>query len=385
MQLSSRSFGRKTPLDFGARSLAFCFQLLDFSLERLFVADAPVQALPTKDAPLAFGAVQPTARLRRVGKFQPLRNAPRCCGREYLVARRNRVRLHVVHDDPHALGFREAFVNEPLQLARQVRHRPLLAYFDIPEATLRLTEHEPVAHASSRICVSEPLDLSRPPRQRATSLSNQLLARLVKADHRPLLVVSLSVPIQHLFQAGDELGMDLADPPLLLQPGRQFVCLRTWPTVSRQLAAAHFNSTTLSANKRRVERAGPSGGVRHAPATRCASCWPVSLRSAPRRGRSLRQPRLSSTNRLGVRSTVANPVLSEATLCSSVESSAASRSRRARVTWRAEWLERLTSWCNCSRSSVVKSTRYFFLGRCGSPPFGGLNQTIPVQRANPQN
>ena len=260
MQLSSRIFGRKTPLDFGARSVAFFFQLLDFSLERLFVADAPVQALPTKDAQLDFGDVQPTARLRRVVKFQPLGNAPRFFGREYLVERRNLVRVQVVHDDTHALGFREAFVNEPLHLAREVRHRALLGYFDMPEATLRLTEHEQVAHASSLIFVIEPRDLSWTHRQRATSLSNQLLARLVKADHRQLLGVRFSVQIQHVFHAGDELGIDLADTPWLLQPWLQFVFLSTWRTVSRQIESANFNSTTLSANKRSVQRAASTSG-----------------------------------------------------------------------------------------------------------------------------
>ncbi len=80
--------------------------------------------------------------------------------------------------------------------------------------------------------------------------------------------------------------------------------------VSRAILEANFNATTLSANNCSVQRARPRGGVLHAMATRSASCLPVNMGPCPRRGRSVRQPKPSSTKRLRVRSTVANPVLS---------------------------------------------------------------------------
>ncbi len=92
MQLSSRTFGRKATFDFGTRSLALRFQLLDVTLERGFVSDSSVQALATEDAQLDLSHVQPTARLRRAVKLRFAKYPPRLCGRERLIAWR--VNLH---------------------------------------------------------------------------------------------------------------------------------------------------------------------------------------------------------------------------------------------------------------------------------------------------
>src|SRR4051812_1255507 len=202
-------------------------------------------------------------------------------------------------------------------------------------------------------------------RQRHARLGDQLFTRLVEPDHGPLLVVFFSVQVQHVFHAGDELRAHLRDAPLLFEPRLELVFLSTWRTVSRAIEEAKPNSTTLSARSRKLQRARPPGGVLHATAIRCASCLPINLRACPRRARSCKHPRPSSTKRLRVRSTVANPVLSAETICSSVEPSEAGSRMRARVTLREECLPRRTSWRNSSRSSADKSTRYFFLGMAG--------------------
>jgi hypothetical protein len=72
LQLAPRIFGRKAPFDLGAGGIARFFPLLDFSRERLFLSDAPVQALATQDAQLDFRHIQPTAMLGRVVKLQSL-------------------------------------------------------------------------------------------------------------------------------------------------------------------------------------------------------------------------------------------------------------------------------------------------------------------------
>src|SRR5438045_1571382 len=120
-------FSRKAPFDLGASGVALRFQLLDFSLERFFLSDASVQTLTTEDAQLNLGDIQPTAMLRRVMKLQFAKYPPRLRGREGLVQRRCLVRVQVVEYDSHPLGFREANVNEPLNLSREVFHRPLLS------------------------------------------------------------------------------------------------------------------------------------------------------------------------------------------------------------------------------------------------------------------
>src|SRR5215207_995017 len=385
MQFVPRILGCKAPLDLGARGVALVFQLLDLSPERLLVADPPVEALAAEDAQLDLGDVEPTAMLRRVMELQLPQYAPRLRGRERLIQRGRAVRVQIIEHDADNLRPRVGFVRQPLHLTGEVLHRPLLRHLDMPVAALRLTEEEEVTHPLTAVLVVVTLRLTRRGRQWRARLGDQLLACLVKADDGALLIVGFFIQVQHVFHAGDELGVDLADTPLLFQPRLEFVFLSTWRTVSRAMVEAKPNSTTLSAKSRNVQRARPPGGVLHATAMRRASCLPVSLRSCPRRGRSCKHPRPSSTNRLRVRSTVAKPVLSAATICSSVEPPAAKSRMRARVTLREECLPRRTSWRNASRSLADKSTRYFFLGMGGSTPSAGLNQTIPVQRTNPQN
>ena len=334
MQLSSRIFGRKAPFDPGAGDIARFLQLLDFTLERLFISETPVQALTTQDTQLDFRHVQPTAVLRRVVKLQFAQDASGFFWREPLIERRRLVRVQVVHHDPHPLGFREAFIHQPLHLLREILHRPLPSHLNVPPSTFRLTEHKQVADTLSLIFIIEPLDFPDAHRQRLPRFANQLCARLIEADHRQLFVIFLNLQVEHIFHAGHELGIDLADTPLLFQPGFKFVFLSTWRTVSRAMEEANFNSTTLSASKQSVQRAPPSGGVLHAKATRCASCLPVNLRACPRRGLSFKHSRLSSTKRRRVRSTVLMPQPRAATICSSVEPEAANSRMRARVTLR---------------------------------------------------
>jgi hypothetical protein len=77
MQLAPRILGCKPPLDLGAGGVACLFQFLDLALERLFVADAPVEALAREDAQFDLDHVQPTAVLRRVVELQLRRSIRR--------------------------------------------------------------------------------------------------------------------------------------------------------------------------------------------------------------------------------------------------------------------------------------------------------------------
>src|SRR4029077_19433869 len=106
------------------------------------------------------------------------------------------------------------------------------------------------------VLVVEPLRLARRRRQRLHDLADQLLAGLVQADQRPLLVVGPVVDLQHVLHRTDKLGVGLGrDAPLLLQPRLEFVFFSTRRTVSVEILSTTSNSTSLSANSRNVQRA----------------------------------------------------------------------------------------------------------------------------------
>src|SRR5262249_31729683 len=139
-------------------------------------------------------------------------------------------------------------------------------------------------------------------------LADQLLAGLVQADQRPLLVVGPVVGLQHVFHRTDELGVGLRrDAPLLPQPRLEFVFLSTCRTVSVEMVSTTSSGTSLPASSRNVQRSRPRGGSEQARATRRASPWPSSFRWRLGRSCFLRTRAASkpcSTNRWRTRSMV---------------------------------------------------------------------------------
>src|SRR4051794_14050389 len=74
------------------------------------------------------------------------------------------------------------------------------------------------------------------------------------------------IELQHLLHASQKLGRDLSDAPLQAQMGLQDVFFRMPWMVVWLISSIQASSTTLSANKRSVQRACPSGAVLQARA-----------------------------------------------------------------------------------------------------------------------
>src|SRR5205807_9766824 len=123
----------------------------------------------------------------------------------------------------------------------------------------------------------------------------------------PLFIVGSVVNLQDIFHRTDEFGIGLRrDAPLLLQPRLEFVFFSVRRTVSVDTVSTTSNSTNLSANSRKVQRARPRGGSEQAMAMRRASALPSSVRGRLGRSCFLRPKAASkpcSTNRSRRRST----------------------------------------------------------------------------------
>src|SRR5262249_2269221 len=156
--------------------------------------------------------------------------------------------------------------------------------------------------------------------------------------------------------------------PLVLQPRLERVFLSVWRTVSRAMLSTTSNSTNLSASRRRVQRCCPVGGSLQATAIKCASCAPSSLRRYWRRGarrwRAAVTP--SSTHRWRTLATEVGCTAKAVLISSSVQPGPAGllsawSSAWAWVRVRAAIFPLRTSASNCSRSSGLKVTTYFFM------------------------
>src|SRR5215211_263027 len=155
---------------------------------------------------------------------------------------------------------------------------------------------------------------------RRCCLCQQLPAGLVQAHLRPLRVVGTGVDIEDILHAPDELGIGLRrDAPLFLQVGLEFVCFKTWRTVSYETVSTTSRATSLSASILSVQCFLPVGGSLQARAIKRASCSPSSLRWYSRSGAlRLKAPfNPPLTYRCRTRATVESPTSSASAMAAS--------------------------------------------------------------------
>lgn len=142
MQLSPRIFTCKSPLDFGTSCIAFFFQLLHLTFQRLFISYAPIKALTTKNTQLDLCYIQPTSVLWCVVKLQLPQYSPSLLRCERFIQRCRLVRVQIIKYYPHSFRIWVCFVYKPLHLSGEILHCPLLGHFYVPPSSLWLTHHK---------------------------------------------------------------------------------------------------------------------------------------------------------------------------------------------------------------------------------------------------
>jgi hypothetical protein len=106
----------------------------------------------------------------------------------------------------------------------EVHRRAPLGHLDVAAAGQRLVHHEQVHRPVADVLVVDPLGLAGARRDRRPGVADELLARLVEADHRAVGVVGALVDLQHVLHLADELRVGLRrDAPLPLQVRLQLV------------------------------------------------------------------------------------------------------------------------------------------------------------------
>src|SRR5262249_17318897 len=102
-------------------------------------------------------------------------------------------------------------------------------------------------------------DLTALQGERIHLFADQKARAFIKADDRVLRIMRQPVEPSEALHLGDELGVDLAHPPGLVEMRLQFVLFRILPTWTCEMRSLDPNSTTFSASNRRLQRACPSG------------------------------------------------------------------------------------------------------------------------------
>lgn len=115
--------------------------------------------------------------------------------------------------------------------------------------------------------------------EKHTRLLDELLGRLIDADHRILRIVGSLIDIKHLLHRCHE-GTALSgkDHPF---PFRSMACshfFKTLPTVAWEMEGTISSTTSLSASNLSDHCECPAGGLLQASATSLAYCSPSSIR-----------------------------------------------------------------------------------------------------------
>src|SRR6187200_877074 len=302
----------------------------------------------------------------RVVEFQLLANASCFSGREGVIEGSRSMRIELIQHYPNHLGGRIILVDQPLHLVREVVFGSPLGDHQMTPARLRLTHHKEVGRPVALVFIINAGRLSGLRRQGPPGLGNQLDTLLIKVDLRTASLIGLSIEIQDILHTRDKLGPYVRNTPLLILPRFERGFFNNRRTLSCENSLHRPNSTARSANNRKVQRLRPPGAVLHATAITCATPLAVSLGRAPGRGRSLKAPSPSSTNRWRVRSMVATLVPTASAISSSVSCSSAFSRIWARVSFRPLLLPLRLRRSNSSRSAAGKSTWYFFIASSDS-------------------
>src|SRR5215203_360931 len=351
------------------------FPSTHFLGKRSLVGDAPIQTLASEHRELDLGHVQPRAVLWGVMDLQPLQQTPSFTRGERLIQSGRGMGVEIVQNQNDLLGIRVVQINQLLYALCPVDLGPPLGDADVTPASQRLPNDEEVGPPIALVLVVVTGGVPRADGEWLPYLSHQLLALLVQANLREMLLVGSGVDLKDILHTPDEGAILLwRDGPLPLEPGLYGTFLRVRRTNSREMgSSAHFSSTKRSARRRTLQRFLPFGGSEQARAIRWASCSPSSFFGLVALG--LRWTSAASNpsqaNLWRTRATVerlisrASAILvsgQEASWGASSPSSALSR-MRAWVNWRAGAWPPEIKLSNLPRSSLDKLTGLFlFLG-----------------------
>src|SRR4029450_2362406 len=220
--------------------------------------DAAIEALLLEDTQFDLSHVQPTPMLGGVMELE-LPSKPPCLGRlERFIQRCDLMGIEIVQHNPNHAGFWVAFVHQALHRVGEVELWPWLRHLHMAPAGLGCYEEKKMARAVPLIFVIIALRSPQLGRQRLSGLFNELLGRLIQVDLGPGRIIGLRVDLQDIFQRGDELGPDLGDAPLFLQPRLKDHFFKTRRTLSYEYDAAKPRATTRSASRCKVQRWRPS-------------------------------------------------------------------------------------------------------------------------------
>src|SRR5437016_9605004 len=137
-----------------------------------------------------------------------------------------------------------------------------IGYLDAPPALEWREHHEQIGRPVAPVFVIMPGGLSGFRRDRQARFGNELLGRLVDADHGTFRIIRPLINLQDVLHGGHEGGAGVRwNDPLLSQMRLESVFFSVRPIVLSLARSTILSSTTASSDSCNVQRARPAGGL----------------------------------------------------------------------------------------------------------------------------
>ena len=194
-------------MDAGLHRIALGFPSGDLGGDLLRAVEPPIQALPVHDADLRFRHVEPTAMLGRVMKLDPVQQLPSLGGTESLVQAGPVVRIQVVLHQPNLDRPRVMHLGQLSNAGGIVPSGAMRRHANMTPAPQRLTHHQLMGHALALVFIIDSRRRAGSGSLGGSHLPEQLLERLIKADHRIVGVIRPQIGLDHILHAPDKVGV----------------------------------------------------------------------------------------------------------------------------------------------------------------------------------
>src|ERR1019366_1737851 len=284
--------------------------------------------------------------------------------RKRFVQRSRLVRVQVVLHQHNLIGVGVAHIDQILDRLSIIHTGAAFGHFHVTLASERFEHHEHIRRAVALVFIIGRRQTPRSSGNRRARFLDQLLAGFVETNQRTLGIVGPMIDLQHVFHRTNKVRILIRlNHPALVQPRLQLVFFSVVRTVSALMESTSCNSTILSANNCKVQRARPSGALPQAITMSRASVAPsiFLMRRWQLGRRASAASRPSSTSRCRSRWTVDAPTSKASAISGSDQagpSTSAFKRILARKSLSAATRLPASNSCNDWRSESFKRATY---------------------------
>ena len=185
------------------------FPCRDFLGHQASIVQSAIEALAAHDVDLGFRHVQPTAVFGGVVKLDLVQDPTRLLRPERLVEARSVVGVQVVLHQANLRRTRVMPVHQVADAVSVVLPGAPVGDRDMTPAPQWFAHHELAADPFAFVLVVHDGGRATPGWLRRSHFAEELSARLIEADHRPLGIVREHVGLNHVLHPPDEFGVGL--------------------------------------------------------------------------------------------------------------------------------------------------------------------------------